>query len=99
MPPSFRFAASPPSSFSSTARHLSTAAAARSTHFVHTHAFSTPLNDSEEIVNWVKKRTGPPTVHAEEAKPIEGALKGTSSFILGYFDKFEVSFVYSIHQR
>lgn len=58
-------------------------------------AVSQTSHHSEEIIAWVKKRTGPPTTHAEEAKPVEEALKGTASFVVGYFDKLEVRVEFS----
>ena len=42
-----------------------------------------------EIVQWVKKKTGPPSAAVDTAEALEAAVKDQTVWLVGFFEKFE----------
>lgn len=50
---------------------------------------------SDDIVIWARKRTGAPVIRIGTEKAAEEFLKKYHTFLIGRFDKFEVSDIFS----
>ena len=55
----------------------------------HTCSCPSPPRRSDEIVRWVKKKTGPATTEVSTVEALEAAQKESSVSVLAFFDKFE----------
>eukprot|EP00887_Chlorella_sp_A99_P005246 scaffold1.g5246.t1 len=44
---------------------------------------------ADDIVRWVKKKAGPPTVAVDSAEALEKATKDSRVYVLGFFESFE----------
>ena len=51
-----------------------------------------PLLCRDDIVKWVQKKSGPPAVTLKESADLSKAKTDADVFLVGYFDKLEVSF-------
>ena len=51
-----------------------------------------PLLCRDDIVKWVQKKSGPPAVTLKESADLSKAKTDADVFLIGYFDKLEVSF-------
>lgn len=45
----------------------------------------------DEILKWIKKKTGPPAETVESVAALEDVKEKEEVFLLGYFESFEVS--------